>query len=43
MRMAPLHLIRDRGGNIFEGKEPTFLGHSGMEDDLKQKIAELVL
>ena len=41
--MAPLHLVRDRLGNIFEGEEALFLGHPSMEDDLKKKIAELVL
>jgi len=42
MRMAPLHLIRNCRGNIFEREEALFLGHPGVEDDLKQKIAELV-
>ncbi len=41
--MTPLHLVRDRLGNIFEGEEALFLGHPSMEDDLKKKIAELVL
>ena len=41
--MAPLHLVCDRRGNIIKRKQARFLGHAGMKDDLKEKIAEFVL
>ena len=43
MRVAPHHLVGDRRGDVVEGEQPGFLGHAGMEHDLKQQIAELVL
>jgi hypothetical protein len=43
MGMAAQHLVGDRCGNILEGEEAGLLGHAGMEDDLKEQVAELVL
>ena len=43
MRMPPLHLVRDRRGDILEAEEPGFLRHAGVEHDLQQQIAELIL
>jgi hypothetical protein len=41
--VAPLHLVGYRRRNVIEGEEARFLGHAGMKDNLKEKIAELVL
>ncbi len=43
MRVAALHLVRDRRGNVFEPKRLLLFGHAGMEHHLEKKIAELVL
>ena len=43
MRVPAHHLVGDRGGDVVERKVPCFLGHAGVEDDLQQQIAELVL
>ena len=41
--MAALHLVGDRRGHVIEGKVAGLARHLGMEDDLEQKVAELVL
>ena len=42
MRMAGLHLVADRGGDIGKGKVAGFFRHAGVEYDLEQQVAELV-
>ena len=41
--MAPLHLIGDGGGDRVEVELAPLARHLGVEDDLEQQIAELVL
>ena len=43
VRVAAQHLVRDRRGDVGESKQPGFLGHASMEDDLEQKVTEFVL
>src|SRR5690606_6314371 len=40
MRMAPFHLVGDRARHVLECEMPGFLGHPGVEDHLKQQVAQ---
>ena len=40
VRMARFHLVGDRPGDVCEGEVASFLGHTSVEDDLEQQIAE---
>jgi len=42
MGVAVDQFVRDRAGNIVEGKIVLLLGHARMEDHLQQQVAELV-
>src|SRR3569623_1898773 len=41
--MAALHLVEDRRGNIGKREITGFLGHTRVEYDLEQQVAEFVL
>ena len=41
--MAAFHLVGDRGGYVIESEGALLLSHAGVEDDLEQQVAELVL
>ena len=43
MGMAPDHLLGNATGDVVEGEVAGFLGHAGVEDDLEQQVAQLVL
>ncbi|KAG1254598.1 hypothetical protein G6F68_010774 [Rhizopus microsporus] len=42
MRMATLHLVADRAGDIGKGESALLLGHARMEYHLQQQVAQLV-
>jgi hypothetical protein len=43
VRMAEEHFFANLGNYVLHGKGPLFLGNDGVEDDLKQEIAQLFL
>ena len=43
MRMPGDHFGGDRLHDVAEIEQPAFLGHAGVEDDLEQQVAQLVL